>query len=71
MDAALESRIAELEARISFQEQAINELSDALAQSRIETGLMAERLRRLLEDLSALRSASFADGSSEPPPPHY
>lgn len=71
MAVTLESRIAELETRISFQEQAINELSDALAQSRIETGQMAERLRRLLEDLSALRSASLLDVASEPPPPHY
>ena len=34
--AALAARIAELETRVAFQEHALNELSDALAQTRLE-----------------------------------
>ena len=72
MDAsALEQRLTELETRVAFQEQALVELSDALAASRIETARNAELLRRALDDLKQSRGEFFADPGSEPPPPHY
>jgi SlyX protein len=72
MDAsALEQRLTELETRVAFQEQALIELSDALAASRTETARNAELLRRALDDLKQSRGEFFADPGSEPPPPHY
>jgi len=72
MDAsALEQRLTELETRVAFQEQALVELSDALAASRTETARNAELLRRALDDLKQSRGEFFADPGSEPPPPHY
>ena len=69
---ALAARIAELETRIAFQEHAINELSDALAEARQESARTAEGLRRVLDDLRQLRTSLPAeDPGSEPPPPHY
>lgn len=35
-DASLEARVVELETRLAFQEHAMTELSDALAELRIE-----------------------------------
>ena len=75
-DAALESRLVELETRLAFQEQALQELSDALAAARDGESRNALLLHRALEELRHLRSAMAAspvtgDAASEPPPPHY
>ena len=66
----------DLETRLAFQEQALLELSDALAAARSEEAGNALRLHRALEELRQLRSAMAAspvtgDAASEPPPPHY
>ncbi len=72
----LEQRMIELEMRIAFQEQALQELSDALAAARDGEARNSLLLHRALEDLRQLRSAMAAspvtgDAASEPPPPHY
>ena len=72
----LEHRMAELETRVAFQEQALLELSDALAAARNEDTRTALLLHRALEELRTIRSTLSAspvtgDASQEPPPPHY
>ena len=64
-------RFTELETRFAFQEQAMGEMSDALAASRAEASRNHELLQRALEDLKQLRSLLYSDPASEPPPPHY
>ncbi|MFC3715654.1 SlyX family protein [Luteimonas soli] len=71
MSAELEQRIVELETRLAFQEQALAELSDALAAARIEAAENAELLRRTLDAMKQSRGEFYADPSEEPPPPHY
>ena len=71
-----EQRLINLEVRIAFQEQALQELSDALAAARDGEARNALLLHRALEELRQLRSAMAAspvtgDAASEPPPPHY
>jgi len=69
---ALEDRLVELEMRVSFQEQALAELSEALADARMQGSRNADVLRVLLEDLGKVRKAlNASDPASEPPPPHY
>ncbi len=69
---ALEARLIELEMRVSFQEQALAELSEALAEARMEGSRNTDILRNLLDDLGKVRSALYAsDPATEPPPPHY
>jgi SlyX protein len=68
---ALEARLIELEMRVSFQEQALAELSEALADARMEGNRNADLTRQLLEDLSKVRNALDSDPGEEPPPPHY
>jgi SlyX protein len=68
---ALEHRLVELETRLSFQERALIELSDALAQSRLEAYQQSEMLKRVVEELKTVRTSLYADAGSEPPPPHY
>lgn len=72
----LEQRLIDLETRLTFQEQALQELGDALAAARDAESRNALLLHRALEDLRQLRSALASspvtgDAASEPPPPHY
>ncbi|RZA22045.1 MAG: hypothetical protein EOP93_01295 [Lysobacteraceae bacterium] len=72
----IEQRVVELETRFIFQEQALQELSDALAAARDGEARNALLLHRALEELRQLRTAMAAgpvtgDAASEPPPPHY
>ena len=64
-------RFAELETRVAFQEHALAEMSDALAEARAESARTQELLRRALEDLKTLRTLLYSDPGAEPPPPHY
>lgn len=71
LDNTLEQRLIELEMRLSFQEQALAELSEALAASRKESSRTAELLERVLAELRQPRGEHYPDSASEPPPPHY
>jgi SlyX protein len=64
-------RFTELETRLAFQEQALTEMSDALAASRAENAQMLELLRRVTADLRQLRGSLDPDPAGDPPPPHY
>ena len=71
MPPAIEQRLVDLETRLAFQEAALSEMSDALAEARIESTRNAELLRRALDDLRQLRTLLYADPAQEPPPPHW
>lgn len=71
MSSPLESRVVELETRLAFQEQALSELNDALADARMELSRYDALLARVLEELRASRPGPGADPAEEPPPPHY
>ncbi len=71
-----EQRLVDLEMRVAFQEQALQELSDALAAARDGESRNALLLHRVLEEQQQLRSSMAAspltgDAANEPPPPHY
>ena len=71
MDPVLEERLIELETRLAFQEHALMELSEALADARAEGSRTAELMRSMLSDLRKVRTELYADAADEPPPPHY
>jgi SlyX protein len=68
---ALERRLVELETRLAFQEHALAELSEALADARAEGNRNAGMIGHLLSDLRKVRTELYADPGEEPPPPHY
>lgn len=71
MSAGIEQRLIELETRLAFQERTVTELSDALAETRLEVARMSDSLRVALEALKQPRGEFYADPAAEPPPPHY
>lgn len=67
-----QQRIEELETRLTFQEQALLELSDALAEARSDIARHEAALLRVVEELKSARGSGVsADPADEPPPPHY
>lgn len=70
-----EERIVDLETRLAFQEHTISELSDALADLRMENARLVLLVHRALDELRQLRAGMASDltgdPASEPPPPHY
>lgn len=70
-DVLLEQRLIELETRLAFQEHALGELSEALADARAEGNRTSELLRHMLSDLRKVRTELYAEAAEEPPPPHY
>ena len=71
MSSGLEARVVELETRLAFQEHAVSELSDALAEARLELSRNEALLRRALDELRASPPGITGDPADEPPPPHY
>ena len=71
LELQFDRRFADLETRLAFQEHALQEMSDALAEARAEAARNHELLRRALADLQSLRTLLYADPATEPPPPHY
>ena len=69
--AQLMERLVDLESRIAFIERSLIEMSDALADARMESVRDRMRIEGLLSDLGELRSLIPGEAQDEPPPPHY
>ncbi|AXI83815.1 hypothetical protein FUT69_05625 [Xylella taiwanensis] len=69
-DCAFEARLIELETRLSFQEQALAEISEVLAETCLKGTRNAELIRHLLEELGKVRNTLYVHPIDEPPP-HY
>jgi SlyX protein len=67
----LESRVAELETRLAFQDDLLGALDRTVAQQDRALGDLREEVVRLRAGLEAVRIALGHDVGSEPAPPHY
>jgi len=65
------ARIDELEMRLSFQENALQTMSDEMAKQQLQIEKMDNEIDRLRKALQAASSAPSANQADEPPPPHY
>ena len=68
---SVEDRLAELETRVSFQEQLLGELNDQLAGQSRQIDALKEAVRVLHERLQDVAPSQLADAADETPPPHY
>ena len=67
----LEDRIAELEMKIAFQEQLLDELNQALVQQQFNMDKIQLQLRYLARKLKDMQPSNIASQAEETPPPHY
>ncbi|MCS5872792.1 SlyX family protein [Klebsiella pneumoniae subsp. pneumoniae] len=71
-DSTLETRLAELESRLAFQEITIEDLSKTVTAHEIEMAKMREHMRLMIEKLKATQPLPYRlPGQEETPPPHY
>lgn len=67
----LENRIEELETKIAFQEQLLDELNHALVQQQFDIDKMQVQLHYMANKLKDFQPSNIASQSEETPPPHY
>ena len=67
----LEERINDMECKIAFQEQTIEELNDALTQQQLLISKMQDQMKYVVGKVKNMDSPNLADPSEETPPPHY
>ncbi|MCK8968663.1 SlyX family protein [Haemophilus influenzae] len=67
----LENRIEELEMKIAFQEQLLDELNHALVQQQFDIDKMQVQLRYMANKLKDFQPSNIASQFEETPPPHY
>lgn len=67
----LENRIAELEMKVAFQEQLLEELNQALVQQQFDMDKMQLQLRYVASKLKDFQPSNIASQAEETPPPHY
>ncbi len=67
----LEQRIEDLECKVAFQEQTIDELNEALSQQQLLINKMKDQMTYVVGKMKNMETSSMADPSKEPPPPHY
>ncbi|MDC2826014.1 SlyX family protein [Rodentibacter pneumotropicus] len=67
----LENRITELETKVAFQEQLLEELNQALVQQQFDMDKMQLQLRYIANKLKDFQPSNIASQAEETPPPHY
>ncbi|MEO0422723.1 MAG: SlyX family protein [Pseudomonadota bacterium] len=71
-DSEVERRLADLESRQAFQEDAQNTLSDVLAQQARDIAALRQQIEHLNTRLrEALQDAASPQREDDAPPPHY
>ncbi|PQA85952.1 SlyX family protein [Hyphococcus luteus] len=70
-DDALNARLEKLEERSAFQEQTIEDLSQAVTEQWKLLESFKREVSRLNDELKAVEDNFSRGGEREPPPPHY
>jgi len=65
------NKIEDLECKLAFQEQSIEELNDALSQQQILISKMQDQMKYVANKVKNMDTSNMADPSEETPPPHY
>lgn len=66
-----EDRIAELEMKVTFQENLLETLNHSLVEQQFVIDKMQLQLRYLASKLKDMQPSNIASRSEETPPPHY
>ncbi|GLO62126.1 hypothetical protein MACH09_26340 [Vibrio sp. MACH09] len=67
----LMSRMDDLECKLAFQEQVIDELNEALSQQQLLISKMQQQMKYVAGKVKNMDTSNLADASEETPPPHY
>jgi SlyX protein len=67
----MEDRLAELESRVAFQDNTIQELNDVIVKQQHQLDHLVSQYQELRDQLQAILPSVLANISEETPPPHY
>lgn len=67
----MEQRLAELEMKLTFQDNLLEELNQALIEQQFVIDKMQLQLRYVAEKLKDMQPSNVASRAEETPPPHY
>jgi SlyX protein len=67
----MEQRLIDLEMRLAFQEQALQELDAVIVRQQRELEAVTRRLEQAESRLRGLTPSQIANQADETPPPHY
>ena len=67
----MELRIIELESKLAFQEEMINELNVVITDQQKQLDQLREEQQLLNIRLQSMTETSVVSSDKEPPPPHY
>jgi len=67
----LEEQISQLQSRVTFQEDTLNELNEVLVAQSAEIDLLRQQLRALSEQYRELKLHHSDPVADHQPPPHY
>lgn len=66
-----ESKIADIETRLMYQEQTLEELNAVITRQNLELSSLKKQLEKLQDQANLLMPLLHGKPSDEPPPPHY
>lgn len=69
--AAMAARLADLEGRLAFQDDTIEQLNKVVVDQDVRIARLEAMLRRTREQVELLLPIMHAAPGEEPPPPHY
>lgn len=67
----MENRVVELENKLIFQEQAVNELNDVITDQQKQLDMLREAIKILNMRVASASQTTTVSEEKEPPPPHY
>ncbi|MGA8279209.1 MAG: SlyX family protein [Rhodanobacteraceae bacterium] len=71
MSTSIEERLADLEIRLAFMDDAVTTLNGTVVAQDRNIARLTLELRRLRNELSELGAPASHGAAHEPPPPHY
>jgi SlyX protein len=67
----IEERLTELESRVAFQDDTIQQLNDVIVRQQHDIDQLIVELQLLKQQIQTLAPSLIVDQSQETPPPHY
>ena len=67
----MENKIIDLQSKLAFQDETINELNEVITDQQNQLDQLREEIRLLGLRIASVAQSSTATEEKEPPPPHY
>ncbi|MCC2617025.1 SlyX family protein [Aestuariibacter halophilus] len=71
MSHSLEEEIHQLQMKVAFQEDTIEQLNEALSSQQKQLDALTFQMRHVVDKLKQVQPSNIARPDEETPPPHY